>query len=153
MHRGDRASCTSAWLASGPDTGSRGRLRVRTAASRHRVLASRRIVLVFNPASDDPGVLRTVVQLLRVSAIAACARQDLEEIETANERIREALEVITKIDDIRKAAGSIRVNANKIDDQGTAMQTTLSRLLTQALTALAGSTSTTSGDSSASDAA
>ena len=118
-----------------------------------RVLASRRIVLVFNPASDDPGVLRTVVQLLRVSAIAACARQDLEEIETANERIREALEVITKIDDIRKAAGSIRVNANKIDDQGTAMQTTLSRLLTQALTALAGSTSTTSGDSSASDAA
>ena len=61
--------------------------------------------------------------------------------------------MITKIDDIRKAAGSIRANANKIDDQGTAMQTTLSRLLTQALTALAGSTSTTSGDSSASDAA
>jgi len=48
-----------------------------------RCLGSRRIVLAFDPTSDDPDLLRTVVQLLRVSAIAASSRRGVEGLETA----------------------------------------------------------------------
>jgi hypothetical protein len=103
-----------------------------------RALTGRRIVMAFDPQTDDPSLLRTVVQLLRVAAVAASARQDSGGIRTANERIDEALAVISTIDGIRKAAGSIRKGADTIETQGADLQTTLARLLTQARTALAG---------------
>lgn len=103
-----------------------------------RSLGSRRIVMVFDPAHDDAGLLRTVVQLLRVGAIAASSRRDSEGLETAEERITEAQEMLKKVDVIRKASGSIRKNADTIDRECNAVQTGVDRLLSQALDALAG---------------
>ncbi len=103
-----------------------------------RCLGSRRIVLAFDPTTDDSQLLRTVVQLLRIAAISASSRRDVEDIQTAEEKIAEALAMLTKIDDIAHAASSIRKGADKIEGQCTSVQTGLNRLLTQAQAALAG---------------
>lgn len=93
-------------------------------------------MLAFDPATDDPAWLRTVVQLLRLAALAASGRQDRAEIHTADEKITEALGMLTKIDDIRKVAGTIRGHANKIEQQSEDVRTGLDRLLSQAQSAL-----------------
>ena len=103
-----------------------------------RVLGSRRIVMVFDPASDEPDLLRTVVQLLRISAIAASSRRDAEGLQTAEERIGEAKGMLTKVDSIRKESGTIRKSADKIDGACNTVQTSIDRLLSQALDALRG---------------
>lgn len=103
-----------------------------------RVLGARRIVLVFDPTLDDPELLRSVLQLLRVAAIAAASRHDAEGLATAEERIAEAQLVLEKVNTIRKASGAIRQGADKIDRESNAVQTTITRLLGQALDALAG---------------
>ena len=101
-----------------------------------RILNARRIVLAFDPATDDPAWLRAVVQLLRLAAVSASARQDREEIHTADEKITEALGMLGKIDHIRKIAGTLRQNAGKIEQQSDDVRTALTRLLTQAQSAL-----------------
>jgi hypothetical protein len=103
-----------------------------------RVLGSRRIVMAFDPAADDPSLLRTVVLLLRTAAIAASARHGAEEIATAEEKVTEAIGLLAKIDDIQKAAGAIHKSASKISCECDAFHSGIERLLTQALTALAG---------------
>lgn len=103
-----------------------------------RVLGPRRLVMAFDPSSDDASLLRTALQLLRIQAAAAAARQDDSGVQVAGERIAEALDVLTKVDSIRKAAGYIRKNADKIDIEGDSLQGTLNRLLVQARTALDG---------------
>lgn len=103
-----------------------------------RVLGPRRIVMAFDHQTDDPALLRTVIQLLRVSALAAVARPDTSGAQVAGERIAEALEVLPKVEKIRKAAGYIRKNAGDIDVEADRLQTSLNRLLLQAQTALAG---------------
>ncbi|WP_285600512.1 Fis family transcriptional regulator [Kineosporia sp. NBRC 101731] len=103
-----------------------------------RCIGSRRIVMAFEPSTDDPQLLRTVVQILRVAAISASSRRDVENVQTAEEKITEALGLLMKIDEIHKAAGTIRKGADKIEGQCSTIQTGLNRLLTQAQGALAG---------------
>lgn len=103
-----------------------------------RVLGSRRVVIAFNPDTDDPELLRTVVMLLRTVAIAASVRTGSEEVQTAEEKITEALAQLAKIDAMKKLASAIQTNAAKIDSGCTAVSTSIHRLLDEALTALAG---------------
>lgn len=103
-----------------------------------RALGPRRVILAFDPEVDDPSLLRTVLQLLRVAALAAAAtRQDDKRASEATERIAEALATLPKIERIRQCAGSIRKNADTIDIEGERVHSGLSRLLLQAQTALA----------------
>ena len=92
---------------------------VRTAAQNGdrsiRVLGRRRIVMAFDPQNDDPELLRTAVMLLRTAAIAAASRNGANEIATAEEKITEAIAQLTKIDEVKKLAGSIQKSATKID--------------------------------------
>lgn len=104
-----------------------------------RVLGQRRVVITFDPDTDDPELLRTVVQLLRTVALAASTRKGAAEIATAEERIAEAIVQLEKIDAIKTTAGTIAKNASKIETQCTAISTSIRRLLDQALVALAGS--------------
>ena len=104
-----------------------------------RVLGTRRVVIAFNPDEDDPELLRTVVMLLRTAAIAASIRTGSAEVETAEERITEALAQLEKIDAVKKIAGTIQKGAAKIETQCTSITTSIHRLLDQALVALAGS--------------
>ncbi|MGH3783566.1 MAG: Fis family transcriptional regulator, partial [Pseudonocardiaceae bacterium] len=101
-----------------------------------RCLGSRRIVMAFDPATDDPELLRTVIQLLRLSALTAADSKDRDGIHTADARIAEALGTLGKIDDIKKVAGSLRQNAGKIEQQSDDIRTALTRLLGQAQSAL-----------------
>lgn len=101
-----------------------------------RCLGSRRIIMAFDPATGDPELLRTVVQLLRVSTQAAASREDHAEIQTADEKIAEAIALLSKIDDIRRVAGTLRQNAGKIEQHSDEVKTSLSRLLAQAQSAL-----------------
>jgi hypothetical protein len=103
-----------------------------------RVLGPRRIVMVLDPATDDHGLLRSVIQVLRMAAVAATVRQDDTDVQTAVERIAEALDVLPSIDGIRKRAGTIRTNAEQIDRDADKLQTSLNRLLMQARTSLNG---------------
>jgi hypothetical protein len=103
-----------------------------------RVLGPRRVVMAFDPGNDDPELLRTVVMLLRTTALAANARTGDTEIVTAEEKIGEALEQLDKLDGIKKLAGSIQKNATKIEGQCVGLNTGIRRLLDDALLALAG---------------
>ncbi|UAL29917.1 hypothetical protein K8W59_19705 [Nocardioides rotundus] len=103
-----------------------------------RVLGPRRIVMAFDPERDQVDLLRTVVQLVRTSAVVASSRRDVEGIETAEECIQQAVIELTRIDSIRTASGSIRKNADKIDKECNSVQSSMQRLLNQALDALSG---------------
>lgn len=102
-----------------------------------RVLGRRRIVMAFDPTSDDPQLLRTVVQLLRTTAAAASSKSGSEGIAIADSKIVEAIEQLTKIDDLKKAAGTIQKSALKMETTCTAVSAGIERLLTEATTALA----------------
>lgn len=95
-----------------------------------RVLGSRRVVLAFDPGTDDPGLLRTVVMLLRTVAITATVRTGAAEVATAEEKIADALGQLEKIDSIKTAA--------KIDSESTGIRAAIQRLLDEALIALTG---------------
>lgn len=103
-----------------------------------RVLGQRRVVIAFDPGEDDAEVLRTVTLLLRTVAIAASVRTGEAEIDTAEEKIGEALAQLEKIDAIKKTAGSIQKGAVKIESECTSITTSIRRLLDQALVSLAG---------------
>ena len=103
-----------------------------------RVLGSRRIVMAFDPAVDDPNLLRTIIMLLRTTAMTAAARHGADEIATAEEKVTEAIELLARIDDIQKTAGAIHKSASKISNECDAFTSGIERLLTQALAALAG---------------
>ncbi len=103
-----------------------------------RCLGERRIVMAFDPATDDAELLRTVIQVLRLGALSASSRQDIGEIETAQEKIADAVKLLGKIDNIKRTAGQIKASAFKIDLESEGVRTDLERLLSQALTALAG---------------
>ena len=110
---------------------------------------SRRIVLAFDPEQDDPDLLRTVVQILRLSALTAAARRDGGEIQTAQEKVAEALALLGRIDGIKKIAGQIKQSASKIDLDSDGLRTDLARLLSQAQSALAGAAGTVAGHEAA----
>jgi hypothetical protein len=101
-----------------------------------RTLGARRIVMAFDPEHDSPELLRTVVMLLRAAALAASARTGETEIATAEEKIGEALDQLTKIEEIKKSAGLITKHAEKIDSQADSINTSIRRLLDQALKSL-----------------
>lgn len=120
-----------------------------------RVLGPRRIVMAFDPAVDDPELVRTVVLLLRAAAITAAvgAGSGDAEIAAANERIAAAIEHLERLDDIRKSAGTITKQVTSIESSCTLIGTSIRRLLDEALAALAGAGSTPTGVTSAADAA
>jgi len=99
-------------------------------------MLGKRIVLAFDPAHDDPDLLRTVVMLLRASALATATRKGAHQIATAEEKITEAVVQLAKIDEVKKTAGSIQQNATKIESACTAINSGIQRLLTDALAAL-----------------
>jgi hypothetical protein len=103
-----------------------------------RVLGQRRVIVAFNPQTDDADLLRTVVQLVRTSAIAASSRRDVEGLETAEENIQAAITLLEGINKIRKASGSVRTSADTIDRECNTVQTGIVRHLGVALDALAG---------------
>lgn len=111
-----------------------------------RALGPRRIVMVFDPQNDEPDLLRTVIQLLRVSAMAADSRQDAEGIRTADEKIAEAIALLSRIDDIKKVAGTMRQSATKVELTSDEVRTALSRVLGQAQSALYLATTDAVGD-------
>ena len=101
-------------------------------------LGPRRVVLVFDPDTDDAYLLRCVVQLLRLAAVSAAARVERGELATADERIAAAVATLDRIGKIRKCSGQIKASADTIDVEAETLQTELARLLAQARTALAG---------------
>jgi hypothetical protein len=103
-----------------------------------RVLGPRRVVMAFDPEQDQPDLLRTVVQLVRTSALAASSRRDVEGLETAEECIQNAIAEIARINVIRTASGSIRKNADKIEKECNSVQSAIERQLGLALDALGG---------------
>lgn len=103
-----------------------------------RSLGPRRIVLAFDPAHDDPELLRTVVILLRFASIAASGRHGDSEIKTAQENLDMAIEELQRLDGVKKVAGSIKKGAERIDEQCSGISTSIQRLLTEAMTALDG---------------
>ena len=103
-----------------------------------QVLGARRIVMAFDPETDDAAILRTVVQMLRLAAIAANVRQDNAEIETAREKLTEAIDLLGRIDEIKRFSGLVTTNAARIDKEAQALRAGLDRLLGQAMDALSG---------------
>jgi hypothetical protein len=103
-----------------------------------RVIGARRVVMAFDPENDDPDLLRTVVMLLRTTAVTASARKGAHQVATAEEKINEAVTQLAKIDSVKKLADAIQKSATKIDGECTSLNSGIRRLLDQALAALAG---------------
>ncbi len=94
--------------------------------------------MAFDPDTDDAALLRTVVQMLRLAALAANARQDAAEIQTAREKLAEAIDLLGRIDEVKRLSGLVSGNAAKIDKEAELLRAGLDRLLGQAIGALAG---------------
>ncbi|WP_291414670.1 hypothetical protein [Actinophytocola sp.] len=107
-----------------------------------RVIGAQRLVLAFDPDNDVPDLLRTVVMLLRTTAIATASRKGVHQVATAEEKISEALKQLMKIDSVKKLSATIQKSATKIDSECTALHSAVRRLLDEALVALAGSRAT-----------
>jgi hypothetical protein len=103
-----------------------------------RVIGSRRLVMAFDPDSDSPDLLRTVLLLLRTTAFAAVSRNGVPEVTTAEEKIAEALLQLVKLDKVKKASAAVQKSAAVIDTECTALNSGVRRLLDEALIALAG---------------
>lgn len=103
---------------------------------RVRTIGNRRIVMAFDPETDDQSLLHTVICLLRAASLAATTRDNGGEIEIARERISEALEALGRLDEIQRVAGQIRKSSDKVAGQADSLQSQLNRLLLQAQTAL-----------------
>ncbi|MDN5796951.1 MAG: hypothetical protein L0H79_14495 [Intrasporangium sp.] len=103
-----------------------------------RVLGSRRVVIAFDPSIESPDLLRTAVQLMRTSAVAASSRRDVEGLETAEENIAAAIGLMERINAIRRASGSVRRGADTIDKECNTVQSGVERHLGKALDALHG---------------
>jgi hypothetical protein len=101
-----------------------------------RVLGTRRIVLAFDPATDDPELVRTILMVLRTSAVAAASRHGAQQLATAEEKITEAVVQLDKIDEVKKTAGAIQKGAVKIESACTGIYSGIQRLLSDALAAL-----------------
>jgi hypothetical protein len=108
-------------------------------------MGARRIVMAFDPETDDPDLLRTVVMLLRTMAVAASSRVDSVELATVEEKVAEALECLGKIDDVKTVAARIGKDAEKVGLQATSAATTIRRLLTEAQTSLSGAVAAKAG--------
>lgn len=109
-------------------------------------LGPRRVVMVFDPETDDVHLLRCVVQLLRTAALSAAVRTENGEVAVADERIAAAMQTLDRISKIRKYAGQVKVAAGSIENEAEALLTELNRLLTQARTALSGAVSVVRDD-------
>ncbi|AYE95274.1 Fis family transcriptional regulator [Mycobacterium paragordonae] len=101
-----------------------------------RVLGPRRIVLAFDPGSDDPELVRTVVMLLRTAALAATTRRGAHQIATAEEKITQAMAQLNTLDDVKKTACAIQKSATKIETSCTGITSGIQRVLADALSAL-----------------
>ncbi|WP_280447679.1 Fis family transcriptional regulator [Nocardia cyriacigeorgica] len=117
------------------------RTRKQNAGHAIRVLGSRRIVLAFDPETDDPDLLRTTVLLLRAGALTAVSRSDDEQVTTAREKITEAIQQLTVIDKIKTSATRILKQAQGIENDCNVVSAGIERLLTGALAALGAGTS------------
>jgi hypothetical protein len=102
-----------------------------------RSFGPRRIVLAFDPENDDHELLRTIVQVVRVAAIAASRRQDDTEIATAQESIDEAVTLLDKFDNIKRTASLIVNSAKKIESDTGSVTADLVSALERAQRALA----------------
>lgn len=109
-------------------------------------LGARRVVVAYDPETDSLDLLRTVVQIVRLAAVAAAQRDTSGEIQTAEEKITEALRTLSKIDTIEKAAGAITKSAAKISGESSALRTEITCLLRQAAAALSGAAQERSAD-------
>lgn len=101
-----------------------------------RTFGGRRVVMAFNPEEDDPALLAAVVKMLRLAAIAARGRGSSDGIDTAEEKLAEAVESLASMLAIEKTANEIRGKANKIASTVGALHTNLERLLGEARAAL-----------------
>ena len=108
-------------------------------------LGARRIVLAYDPEADSSDLLRTVVQLSRLAAVAAARSDNSGEIHAAQDKIDEALLTLSKIDSIDKLASQISKSAIKISGESDGLRTELTRLLKQAAAALAGANTEVGG--------
>jgi hypothetical protein len=102
-----------------------------------RCFGPRRVVMAFDPDTDDPDLLPAMLQLLRLSALAAASRASNEAVDSADEKLAEALSVLTKIAEIEHGAQLIKRHANTVTVSAAALHETLELLLTEARTALA----------------
>lgn len=102
-----------------------------------RTFGPRRIVLAFDPEMGDANLLRAVIQVVRVSAIAAGRRQDDQEIATAQESVEEAIGLLDRFDSIKRTAAVITNNAKKVDSEAGSLAADLGNVLVRAQRALA----------------
>ena len=101
-------------------------------------LGARRIVLAYDPETDRPDLLRTVVQVVRLAAVAVAQRAGGGELRIAEEKISAALAALSRIDTIETAAGAISKSAAKISGESGALRLEITCLLRQAAAALSG---------------
>lgn len=103
-----------------------------------RVVGPQRLVLAYDPDNDETDLLRTVVMLLRTTALATASRKGVHQVATAEEKITEALGHLVKIDSIKRLSATIQKSAIKVDSECISLDSTIRRLLDEAAVALAG---------------
>jgi hypothetical protein len=95
-----------------------------------------RIVLAFNPETDDTGLVRAALQLLLVEAQRLLAAGRGGDLAAVDSKISEARQQLVAMHQLIKTAVTVRDNAGKVVGGLEGMQVTISLLLEQAQVAL-----------------
>lgn len=103
-----------------------------------RVIGPKRLVIAFDPAVDDVELLRTVVLLMKTVALASTSRRGTEEVDTANEKIKEALASLGELDAAKKSVHAISGHTATIEKAIAKTTAAVQRELDAALIALGG---------------
>jgi len=105
-------------------------------------IGPRRLVLVFDPERDDPALLRCALQMVRLSAVAACSSQQSGELTSADEALTSALDALAHLAKIRSSAQGIRKQADSIESNSNTLETELNLLIAKAQTCIRGAGAT-----------
>jgi hypothetical protein len=102
-------------------------------------LGTNRMVLAFDPETDDPGLLRAAVQLLLVQAQRRLAEDRAGDLGLVDAKLDEARVRLLEMQDILKTALAVRNGATKVVTGLEALQGSLTLTIDQARAALRGS--------------
>ncbi|MGH3712038.1 MAG: hypothetical protein ACRDT4_01015 [Micromonosporaceae bacterium] len=97
-----------------------------------RLFGSQRIVLAFDPAVDDPALLRSAILMLRAQACLIATRHHGDHVAHAAEKIAEAQDAMDKMRDLYKIASNTRAGADKLLTGLADLQSTLHARLAEA---------------------
>lgn len=101
-----------------------------------RVWGNRKILVAFDPDTDEPTLLRTVLLLLRAQAFLAVSRSGTEQVRVAEEQLAVAAGQLEQFAELQRLATTVKTNADRMGPKLDRLHEVMARTINTAITAL-----------------